>query len=168
MADSSTPSKLVSLFLSFAEGSGCCVGDHREALKLIKACCAQCMMTLGNYPMLSSLNTVWVAISQAEVFPEGNGPPNHTNLAHVSPCTASQTWKPITALRSQPFTVNMRIVLPMVIKLMDELKQYYEYNTAGDEADQQVVNILMDTGLILSAMSATIGNPMEESESDGV
>lgn len=162
MADSAW--KLVTLFLCVSELERATSLEFclppREGLELLKAACAQCLLTCGEYPMLWSLKKIWVAISQAETFSPAHRP-NPNNLPEV-PCKFAELWRPITALRSQPFTANLNIVLPMVICLMDEFQVFYSTSavisirTPADGSDREVLSALMDAKLIFEAIAAVI------------
>ena len=109
----------------------------------------------------------WVAISQAETF-SSELRPNPNNLPEV-PSRFTAPWRPITALRSQPFTEGLTMLVPMVISLLEDLQAFYSdsdivgsIRSAADDSDNQVMSILMDAKLIFSAIAAVIEPDLED------
>lgn len=117
--------------------------------------------------MLESLRKIWVAISQAETF-SSELRPNPNNLPEV-PSRFTAPWRPITALRSQPFTEGLTMLVPMVISSLEDLQAFYSdsdivgsIRSAADDSDNQVMSILMDAKLIFSAIAAVIEPDLED------
>ena len=168
--------KLVLLLLHFSDVAAESE-NNRTVVHLLRQFCAKCLSLLGAYPMLGSMESVWVACCQAAQF-SWDAPPTLHNLPRVSfggECNPSTEWKPLSALKPYVNDLSLKIALPLLVAVMMELPAFYDRMLADvhgpaapgrDQSDNDLIDVLLDFKMILHSIAAAIGE--EDVLADGM